>query len=58
VSVAGSVIDLTVDSPVNQLAAVYTAGSFAGETGDSSTNQSVIVLDDTIDISTPATQKR
>jgi hypothetical protein len=51
VPVAGSVVDLTGDSPVNQLASV----PIAGQTG---TNQSVILLDDSFDVSSPAKQTR
>jgi hypothetical protein len=51
VPVAGSVIDLTGDSPVNQLAPVENAGQ-------TSTNQSVIFLDDSMDVSSPAKQAR
>jgi hypothetical protein len=49
--VAGSAIDLTGDSPVNQLAPLQ-------NTGQSSANDSVILLNDSIDLSSPAKQAR
>jgi hypothetical protein len=57
--ISAYVVDLTTDSPVNQLAPTQFEESLPqGQVREQGTNASAIVLDDVIDLSTPVKQKR